>query len=99
MESDRKLWKKQPSNSKRRNEFLHMTCDPPVFNLALFHAGPSLPLTEFECKILNLLWSNHCYFVDKTYTYCQPLIEWAIKASNSTLNRERIKVEHPLHLY
>src|SRR5271169_5412425 len=76
-----------------------MTCDLPVFNLALFHVGPSMPPTEFERKILNLLWCNHCYFVDKAYTYCQPLISWTIKASNSTLNRERIKVEHPLHLY
>ena len=54
-----------------------------------------LALTTPESVILNVMWINHGYFVDKTYSYCQALIAWAIEESNFMLNRERIRVEPP----
>ena len=54
------------------------------------------PLSTHETTILNLLWNNHGYFVDKTYSYCQALIAWAIEESKFTLNREKIRVKFRL---
>jgi len=51
-------------------------------------------LSNLESAILNAVWINHGYFVDKTYSYRQALIiAWAIEESEFTLNRDRIKVE------
>jgi len=48
--------------------------------------------SERELAILEKLWENHGYYLDKTFAYCQPLIIWAINESKYTLTRQRIKV-------
>jgi len=49
-------------------------------------------LTDRESVILDDLWSNHVYFIDKSLSYSQPGIEWAIKESGNTLDRKHIQV-------
>ena len=49
-------------------------------------------ITDREAVILNAIWHNHVYFIDPSYSYSQPLLDWAIKESNNLLNRKRIQV-------
>lgn len=49
-------------------------------------------LTPRESIILDLVWESHGYYVDRRFRYCQTLINWAIEASNYSLDRKRIQV-------
>ena len=49
-------------------------------------------LTALETSILDQVWNCHVYFVHKRFKYSQPVLDWAIKESGNTLDRDRIKV-------